>query len=135
MEERERPLVLVADDEEDVLTLVALQLERAKLDVVRASDGDEALRLAQEELPDAAVLDVMMPGLNGYEVVSKMRESYDTSRIPVLLLTARAGKGDELHGYVRGADDYLMKPFSPNELRQRVEALLAKGPRDLGPRD
>ena len=125
-EERERPLVLVADDEEDVLNLVALQLERADLDVLRAANGEDALRIAQEQLPDLAVLDVMMPGLNGYEVVSEMRKAEDTRHIPVLLLTARAGGGDIQHGYESGADDYLKKPFSPQDLRDHVQALLAR---------
>src|ERR1051326_3494619 len=70
--ERERPLVLVADDDEDILALVSLQLERANIEVIQARDGDEALTIAQERLPDLAVLDVMMPGLNGYEVVKRL---------------------------------------------------------------
>jgi DNA-binding response OmpR family regulator len=126
-EDRERPLVLVADDEADVLMLVALHLERAELDVVRAADGEEALRMAQEERPDLAVLDVMMPGLNGYEVVAAMRKTDATKHIPVLLLTARAGGVDIMQGYQSGADDYLKKPFRPQELREHVEALLARG--------
>jgi DNA-binding response OmpR family regulator len=125
-EERERPLVLVADDEEDVRNLVALQLERNDFDVVRAADGDEALRLAQEERPDAAVLDVMMPGLNGYEVVSQMRKGEGTKHIPVLLLTARAGGVDVMQGYQSGADDYLKKPFTPQDLLEHVQALLSR---------
>jgi DNA-binding response OmpR family regulator len=125
-EERERPLVLVADDEEDVLNLVALQLERHEFDVVRATNGTEALDLAQRERPDAAVLDVMMPGLNGYEVVSQMRKGEETKHIPVLLLTARAGGVDIMHGYEVGADDYLKKPFTPQDLIEHVQALLAR---------
>jgi DNA-binding response OmpR family regulator len=125
-EERERPLVLVADDEEDVLNLVSLHLERAELDVVRAADGEEALRALREEVPDLAVLDVMMPKLNGYEVVTEMRKDETTKRIPVLLLTARAGGVDIMHGYEVGADDYLRKPFKPQELREHVDALLGR---------
>jgi DNA-binding response OmpR family regulator len=125
-EERERPLVLVADDEADVLNLVALQLERHEFDVVRAANGTEALDLAQRERPDAAVLDVMMPGLNGYEVVSEMRKGEETKHIPVLLLTARAGGVDIMHGYEVGADDYLKKPFTPQDLIEHVQALLAR---------
>jgi DNA-binding response OmpR family regulator len=125
-EERERPLVLVADDEADVLNLVALQLERHEFDVVRAANGTEALDLAQRERPDAAVLDVMMPGLNGYEVVSEMRKGEETKHIPVLLLTARAGGVDITHGYEVGADDYLKKPFTPQDLIEHVQALLAR---------
>jgi|tagenome__1003787_1003787.scaffolds.fasta_scaffold19447735_2 DNA-binding response OmpR family regulator len=126
MTERERPLVLVADDEEDVLNLVSLHLERAEFDVVRAADGEEALRALREQLPDVAVLDVMMPKLNGYEVVSEMRKDESTKRIPVLLLTARAGGVDIMHGYEVGADDYLRKPFKPQELREHVDALLGR---------
>ena len=122
--ERERPLVLVADDEEDILELVALQLERGDMDVLKAKTGEEALALAQEHQPDLAVLDVMMPGLNGYEVVKRLRA--DESSMPVILLTARAGGADEQFGYQVGADHYMQKPFSPVELRERVDALLGR---------
>jgi DNA-binding response OmpR family regulator len=124
--ERERPLVLVADDDEDILELVSLQLERGNIDVIQARDGDEALALAEKRLPDLAVLDVMMPGLNGYEVVKRLRSTEDAGAMPLILLTARAGGGDAQHGYQVGADDYIRKPFSPAELRERVEALLAR---------
>jgi two-component system phosphate regulon response regulator PhoB len=127
MDERERPLVLVADDEADVLELVALHLERAHFDVVRASDGDEAMELAQVMRPDVAVLDVMMPGLNGYELVTRMRETHETAGIPVLLLTARAGQLDVVQGYRSGADEYMKKPFSPHDLVDRVKDLLERG--------
>ena len=130
MTEREKPLVLVADDEEDVLNLVALHLERAELDVLRAADGEEALRVTREHVPDLAVLDVMMPKLNGYEVVSEMRKDEGMRRIPVLLLTARAGGVDIMHGYEVGADDYLRKPFKPQELREHVDALLGRETQD-----
>jgi len=129
--ERERPLVLVADDDEDILTLVSLQLERASMDVVQARDGDEALALAIEQRPDLAVLDVMMPGLNGYEVVKRLRGDETTGAMPLILLTARAGGGDAKYGYQVGADDYIKKPFSPGALRERVEALLGRE-RELG---
>ena len=125
-EERTRPLVLVADDDEDILSLVSLQLERGNMDVIKARDGDEALALAEERLPDLAVLDVMMPGLNGYEVVKALRGNAQAATMPLILLTARAGGGDAQHGYQVGADDYIKKPFSPTELRERVEALLAR---------
>jgi DNA-binding response OmpR family regulator len=125
--ERERPLVLVADDDEDILTLVSLQLERAEMDVIKASNGDEALAMALEHVPDLAVLDVMMPGLNGYEIVEKLRDNEGTHPMPLILLTARAGGADAKYGYQVGADDYIKKPFSPNELRERVEGLLTHG--------
>jgi DNA-binding response OmpR family regulator len=125
-EERTRPLVLVADDDEDILSLVSLQLERGNMEVIQARSGDEALALAEDRLPDLAVLDVMMPGLNGYEVVKRLRGNTQAATMPLILLTARAGGGDAQHGYQVGADDYIKKPFSPTELRERVEALLAR---------
>jgi DNA-binding response OmpR family regulator len=123
---RDRPLVLVADDDEDILELVSLGLGRGNMDVIQARDGEEALALAEEHHPDLAVLDVMMPGVNGYEVVKRLRASEATGTIPLILLTARAGGGDAQHGYHVGADDYVKKPFSPGELRERVEALLGR---------
>src|SRR5438045_6616567 len=122
--ERERPLVLVADDDEDILALVSLQLERANMDVIQARDGDEALALAEARLPDLAVLDVMMPGLNGYEVVKRLRGTEHAGAMPLILLTARAGGGDASYGFQVGADDYLKQPFSPEALRERAVALL-----------
>jgi DNA-binding response OmpR family regulator len=116
--------VLVADDDEDILELVSIQLGRGDIEVLRASTGEEALALAREHRPDLAVLDVMMPGLNGYEVVKRLRA--DENSMPVILHTARAGGGDAQFGYQVGADDYMKKPFSPVELRERVEALLGR---------
>jgi DNA-binding response OmpR family regulator len=118
--------VLVADDDEDILELVSLQLERGNIEVIQARTGDEALTLVEERRPDLAVLDVMMPGVNGYEVVKKLRGSAHVGAMPLILLTARAGGGDAQHGYQVGADDYIKKPFSPAELRDRVEALLGR---------
>jgi DNA-binding response OmpR family regulator len=126
--EQHRPLVLVADDDEDILELVSLQLSRGNMEVIQARDGEEALSLAVERMPDLAVLDVMMPGLNGYEVVKRLRTAESTGAMPLILLTARAGGGDAQHGYQVGADDYIKKPFSPAELRERVEALLSRHP-------
>ena len=94
------------------------------MDVIKAKTGEEALALAKEHQPDLAVLDVMMPGLNGYEVVKRLRA--DESSMPVILLTARAGGADEHFGYQVGADHYMQKPFSPVELRERVDALLGR---------
>jgi DNA-binding response OmpR family regulator len=125
---RERPLVLVADDDPDILELVTLRLERSGYDVVQASDGEEALRIAVEVRPDLAVLDVMMPRLSGYDVTQQLRGEDSTSEMPVILLTARVQDADVAHGLESGADDYLKKPFSPQELRARVEAVLARRP-------
>ena len=116
--------VLVADDDEDILSLVAFRLERSGYEVLKAVDGEEALRLAIEEAPDLAVLDVMMPKLDGYEVTRRMRANEQTSRIPIILLTARAQERDVAAGFEAGADDYVKKPFSPQELGARVQAIL-----------
>jgi DNA-binding response OmpR family regulator len=91
---------------------------------VRANDGEEALRFALEQRPDLAVLDVMMPKLNGYDVTRELRRHEQTRSIPVILLTARAREADVTRGFEAGADDYLKKPFSPQELRARVQAIL-----------
>jgi DNA-binding response OmpR family regulator len=122
----ERPVILIADDDPDILELVAYRLERAGYEIVRASDGEEALQLATERVPDLAVLDVMMPKLTGYEVTARIREHEATNRIPVILLTARVQEADVEQGFEAGADDYLRKPFSPQELRARVQAILGR---------
>ena len=118
------PLVLVADDDEDIRQLVALRLERAGCRVVSAADGDDALALARNERPDLAVLDVMMPGRTGVEVTQLIREAEEGTRMPILLLTARVQDGDVAHGLAAGADGYVKKPFNGAELVGQVRALL-----------
>jgi DNA-binding response OmpR family regulator len=117
--DRPQPVVLAADDDEDILELVAFRLERSGYTVLRANDGEEALRLALEAKPDLAVLDVMMPKLDGFELTRRLRAEEATSRMPIILLTARAQDADVQAGFDAGADDYLRKPFSPQELRAR----------------
>ena len=126
MTDREAPLVLVADDEEDIRSLVAFRLKRAGYEVITAADGEEALLLATTRLPDLAVLDMMMPKATGLEVTRSMREHEATKDIPVILLTARAQEGDVIRGFEAGADDYVKKPFSPHDLQARVQALLER---------
>jgi DNA-binding response OmpR family regulator len=121
-----RPVVLVADDDHDILALVSFRLERAGFDVVAAQDGEEALRLAVEHAPDLAILDVMMPKLDGYEVTTRLRQNDSTRRLPVILLTARVQEADIARGFEAGADDYVKKPFSPQELGARVQAILGR---------
>ena len=123
----EGPRVLIADDDADILALVAFRLERSGYEVLQATDGEEALRLAVEESPDLAVLDVMMPKMDGYEVTRRIRDNEATSNMPVILLTARAQQSDVDQGMLAGADDYVKKPFSPQELRARVQAVLEGG--------
>lgn len=122
----ERPLVLVADDDADILSLIVLRLERAGYEAVAARDGEEALRLALDRSPSLAVLDVMMPKVDGYEVTRRLRQNAITSRMPVILLTARVQETDIARGFEVGADEYIKKPFSPRDLQARVEAVLGR---------
>jgi DNA-binding response OmpR family regulator len=124
--ESDRPVVLVADDDDDIRDLVAFRLDRAGYEVLRAADGQEALDLARKHRPDLAVLDVMMPKLTGYDVTRELRADAATSRIPVILLTARVQEADVARGFEAGADDYVKKPFSPQELKARVQAVLGR---------
>lgn len=118
--------VLVADDEEDILNLVRFRLEREGLHVIAAHDGAQALELAREHRPDLCVLDVMMPKLSGLEVLARLRDDPRTASLRVIMLTARAQESDVDDGFDTGADDYIIKPFSPQELRRRVRAQLAR---------
>ena len=118
------PLVLVADDDEDILLLVTTRLRRDGFNVVSASSGDQALALAREHKPTLAVLDIGMPGLDGLEVLAEIRADDELRGMLVLLLTAKAQESDVRRGYDSGADAYVKKPFSPAELSTRVRALL-----------
>jgi DNA-binding response OmpR family regulator len=123
-----KPIVLVADDEEDIRALVAFRLQRAGYEVITAADGAEALTLATTRLPDLIVLDMMMPKATGLEVTRSLREQDETKDIPVILLTARAQEADVARGFEAGVDDYVKKPFSPQDLQLRVQALLERRP-------
>jgi DNA-binding response OmpR family regulator len=120
------PRIVVADDEVDVRELVAYRLSRSGYEVIEAQDGEQALRLALADPPDLAVLDVMMPKLNGYELTRRLRAEPATERVPIILLTARAQEADVSQGFEAGADDYLRKPFNPDELLARVRAVLGR---------
>jgi DNA-binding response OmpR family regulator len=120
-------LILVADDDDDVRDLVAFRLQRAGFEVVEARDGQEALRLARERVPDLCLLDVMMPRLDGYELTRELRSSQGLDGIPIVLLTASVQDAAVSKGFEAGADDYIKKPFSPQELLTRVSAMLEAG--------
>lgn len=122
----ERLTVLVADDDEDVLELVTLRLERTGYSVIQARDGEEALNAARERAPALAMLDVMMPRMTGYEVARALREDESTREIPVILLTARVEDSEVTRGLDAGADGYIKKPFSPQDLRAKVETVLGR---------
>ena len=119
-------LVLVADDNDDILALVTFRLERAGYAVIQARDGEEALRMAVERRPHLAILDLMMPRLDGYEVTRGIREDPVIAETPVILLTARTQEADVARDFDVGADDYIRKPFSPQELLSRVQAILGR---------
>jgi CheY-like chemotaxis protein len=119
-----RPVILIADDDEDILELVRLRLTRSGYETVLARNGAEALEAARERRPDLALLDVSMPAMNGYEVTAAMKSDPITKDIPVILLTARAQTADVANGFEAGVDDYVTKPFSPQALQMRVAAAL-----------
>ncbi|GAA0739887.1 response regulator [Dactylosporangium roseum] len=118
--------ILVADDDMDIRDLVAFKLEQSGYDVVAVDNGIAALTAATENPPDLVVLDVMMPGMSGIDVCRQLRQDHATKGLPIILLTARAQEGDVEVGFGAGADDYIVKPFSPRELVSRVEAVLAR---------
>ena len=122
--------VLVVDDDVKTVELVKLYLNRDGYRVLTAYDGVEALRLAQESLPDLIVLDIMLPGLDGLEVCRTLRAESD---VPIIMLTAKTTDQDKLTGLNLGADDYVTKPFSPRELAARVRAILRRLPGERGP--
>ncbi|HEX2781361.1 MAG TPA: response regulator, partial [Gemmatimonadaceae bacterium] len=105
--------ILVVDDEPDICALVAYHLAKSGYRVSTAGTGDEALASAREEEPALVVLDLMLPGLSGFEVLERLRAAQQTRDVPVLMLTARREEEDRIRGLSLGADDYLTKPFSP----------------------
>ena len=118
--------ILVVDDEGDVRDLVAFNLQRNGMETIFAKDGIEAVEVATAEIPDLIVLDLMLPGRNGFEVFKELRLDSRTKAIPILMLTAKAQLDDVISGLELGADDYLTKPFSPKEMVLRVQALLRR---------
>jgi two-component system phosphate regulon response regulator PhoB len=118
--------ILVVDDESDIVALVAYHLHKAGYRVSTAADGVDALAIARQERPVLIVLDLMLPGLSGLEVLEQLRADEATRNIAVLMLTARKEEQDRIRGLSLGADDYLTKPFSPQELVLRVGAILRR---------
>jgi DNA-binding response OmpR family regulator len=117
-------VILAADDDDDILELVCLTLEQDGHTMIRASDGDQALELAQRHKPDVCVLDVVMPNRSGIEVLEALRADDETGEIPVLLLTATVNEKQLIPGVEKDSDRYMRKPFSPRELQERVAGLL-----------
>ena len=118
--------ILVVDDEPDITALVAYHLAKAGYRVSTAANGTDALRAVAEQRPDVIVLDLMLPGLSGLDVLQTLRKQDDTRDIGVIMLTARREEADRIRGLSLGADDYLTKPFSPGELTLRVGAIVRR---------
>lgn len=120
------PRILVVEDEPDIAALIAYQLTREGFRVETASTGTDALKTINREIPDLVVLDRMLPGMSGDDVLRELKRESATGAIPVLVLTARREQDERIEGLELGADDYLTKPFSPRELVLRVQAILRR---------
>jgi two-component system, OmpR family, alkaline phosphatase synthesis response regulator PhoP len=118
--------ILIVEDEPDIRKLVNYNLVQERFKVLEAEDGEQGLKIVQRDKPDLVILDLMLPGLSGMELCKILRERSETEKLPVLMLTAKAGEADRVVGLEMGADDYLTKPFSPRELVARVRAILRR---------
>ncbi len=119
-------IVLVIDDEADLIELVRYNLEKEGFEVVGAYDGESGLSTAVKRRPDVILIDLMLPGIDGLEVCRTLRAGSGTSHIPLIMLTAKGSESDRVVGLELGADDYIIKPFSPRELTARIKALLRR---------
>jgi two-component system, OmpR family, alkaline phosphatase synthesis response regulator PhoP len=121
--------ILVVEDEPDIRKLIQYNLAQERFRVLEAEDGEQALKIVQRDKPNLLILDLMLPGLSGIELCRILRDRSETARLPILMLTAKAGEADRVLGLEMGADDYLTKPFSPRELVARVRAILRRAER------
>ena len=125
-----QPRILVVDDEQDILDLVQFNLEKAGYDVTGVTDGSEGVAAARTNPPDLVLLDIMLPGLNGLEVCTLLKNDKVTREASVIMLSAKGEESDVVAGLERGADDYVVKPFSPRVLTARVQAVLRRREQD-----
>jgi len=121
-----KPYVLIVEDEASLITLLHYNLEKEGFEVGEAVDGEEALFMIRERRPDLVVLDWMLPSLSGIEVCRRIRRAPEFKNLPVIMLTARGEEADRIRGLDSGADDYVVKPFSPSELIARIRAVLRR---------
>ncbi len=119
--------VLLVEDERDVAELIRYNLVKEGYDVVLATNGTDALRLARESRPDVVLLDIMVPQLNGWEICLRLKQDPALAGIAMIMVTGRVTEGDKVLGFELGADDYVTKPFSPRELVARVRAVARRG--------
>ncbi len=124
--------VLIVEDDRDILQLLAYNIQAAGFTVYTAGEGYEALSMARQHIPSLILLDVMLPGLDGFEVCKELKRGTETRNIPVIMLTARGEEVDRVVGLELGADDYVVKPFSPRELILRVRAVLRRATSEPG---
>jgi two-component system phosphate regulon response regulator PhoB len=127
-----KPLVLIVEDEAPLVTLLRYNLEQEGFDVAEAVDGEEALLRIAEAKPDAVLLDWMLPNVSGIEVCRQLRRAPSTRTVPIIMLTARGEETDRVRGLNSGADDYVVKPFSPSELIARLRAVIRRAQPNAG---
>ena len=118
--------ILVVDDEDHILELIRYNLDASGYEVIEASDGDDAVKKAINEVPDLILLDLMLPGKDGYDVCRELRSNGKTKAVPIIMLTAKSEEIDKILGLELGSDDYITKPFSVRELMARVKAVLRR---------
>lgn len=118
--------VLVVDDEQHIIELIKFNLESNGFDVIESDNGEQAIQIAEEEIPNVIILDLMLPGIDGLEACKRIRMNEKTSGIPIIMVTAKGEETDKVLGLELGADDYLTKPFSVRELLARIKAVLRR---------
>ncbi len=128
----DRKRILVVDDEIYIVHILEFSLTMEGYSVLTASDGEEALKLIEQERPDLIVLDIMMPKLDGYEVCRRLRQDDQLGNLPVILLSAKGRPVDREAGLQAGADDYIAKPFSPRKLLEKIRELLDRSENQIG---
>lgn len=128
-----KTLILIVEDDTDILQLLTYNMQAAGFDVLTAMDGHAALTAARQRLPDLIMLDLMIPGIDGFEVCKELKRNAETTKIPVIMLTAKGEEMDRIVGLELGADDYVVKPFSPRELILRIRAVLRRSVVDVVP--
>ncbi|PZX09536.1 response regulator transcription factor [Celeribacter halophilus] len=126
----EKPRILLVEDEDNIAIAIEVLLGRAGYDLVRVSDGDQALPNIRAQQPDLVVLDVTLPGCSGYEVCQRLRSDPTLSHIPVLMMSARVSQAEQRKGLAMGADAFLTKPFAMDDLKGLVARLIAGGPHE-----
>jgi phosphate regulon transcriptional regulator PhoB len=118
--------ILIVEDEKDIVKMLEYNLQKEGFKILSARDGEDALDTANKEQPDLVILDLMLPGMDGLEVCKALKGGAKTARIPIIMLTAKAQESDKVIGLELGADDYMIKPFSPRELVARIKAVLRR---------